>query len=394
MNNVILKKGREKSVRNRHPWIFSGAIAKIEGDPGPGEIVKVSNRGNEFLAYGYYNHASQISIRILEWDEKAVIDKLWWRQKIEASIRRRQAYIGDDTDAYRLVFSEADGLPGLIVDKYADYLVIQAATAGIEKMKALIAEILAELINPGGIYERSDIELRAAEALADSIGVLYGQEPVSTLVIKENGLKFVVDIKSGQKTGFYLDQRENRLKTAKYTPGLTILDCFCHTGAFSIYALQAGAKSVTLVDSSADSLEIARQNIELNGFSGNLVKIIAGDVFEKLRQFRQEGQKFDMVILDPPKFAKSQVHLKKALAAYKDINLLGLELLNPGGYLVTFSCSGAVDYATLWIVLFWAAVDSGRQLQILEDLAQGPDHPRLATFPEGAYLHGVIARVF
>ena len=396
MYKVILKKGREKSVRNYHSWIFSGAIAKIEGDPAPGDIVSVSDRQGEFLAYGYYNPRPQISIRVLDWDESAVIDRDWWNRKIEAAVNRRRAYFKDEseTNAYRLIYSECDSLPGLIVDKYADRLVLQSLTAGTEKVKHDIAEILVESLKPSAIYERSDTESRALEGLDSVSGVLYEAKTASSpLIIIENGLKFRVDIESGQKTGFYLDQRVNRLKAAEYANGLDILDCFCHTGAFSIYALRAGAKSSTLIDSSADCLSIARENLGLNNIDSGRADIVRGDVFERLRQFREEGRQFDMVILDPPKFAKSKSHLKKALTAYKDINLLGMQLLRPEGFLVTFSCSGAIDFDTFRTVLFWASADSGRHLQIIENLGPGPDHPELATFPEGSYLHGIIGRV-
>ena len=396
MYNIILKKGREKSVRNYHPWIFSGAIAKIEGGPGPGDIVRVNDRQGGFLSYGYYNPKPQISVRLLDWDESAVIERDWWKRKIQAAINRRRVYFKDEseTNAYRLIYSECDGLPGLIVDKYADKLVLQSLTAGTEKVKQVVAEILVELLNPSAIFERSDSESRALEGLDSGSGVLYGAKTASSpLVIIENGLKFRVDIESGQKTGFYLDQGNNRLKATQYAQDLDILDCFCHTGAFSVYALHAGAKSSALIDSSADSLAIAQENLELNGIDSERAEIMRGDVFERLRQFRDEGRKFDMVILDPPKFAKSKSHLKKALSAYKDINLLGTMLLKPEGFLVSFTCSGAVDYDTLRTVLFWASVDSGRNLQIIENLGQGPDHPELASFPEGSYLHGIIGRV-
>ncbi|MCP4583383.1 MAG: class I SAM-dependent rRNA methyltransferase [candidate division Zixibacteria bacterium] len=394
MNNIILKKGREKSVANYHPWLFSGAIGKAEGKPQPGEIVRVCDREKRFLAYGYYNSKPQIQVRLLDWTENAEIDEAWWHNKIAYSIARRRSLADDDTtDSYRLIFSESDGLPGLIVDRYADFLVLQSLTAGIVRVKQTIVEALTEQLKPSGIYERSDADIRKIEGLASSTGVLCGDKPPLPLVIAENGLKFYADITGGQKTGFYLDQRMNRLKTTGYASGLHILDCFCHTGAFSVYALRSKAKSVTMVDSSADCLELAGRNIELNNLEIGKTDLVKADVFDILRQYRDTNRRFNMIILDPPKFAKSKSQLKKALAGYKDINMLAMSILKPGGLLATFSCSGAVDNETLKTVLFWAAVDTDKQVQIIDDFHQGPDHPRLATFPEADYLGGFLCRI-
>jgi 23S rRNA (cytosine1962-C5)-methyltransferase len=394
MIDLILKRGREKSVRNFHPWIFSGAIAKIEGKPEPGEIVRVVDNKSNFLAYGYYNNRPQIQVRILDWHESAAIDDSWWHNKIAGAIAGRRKLAEDTTiDSYRLIFSESDGLPGLIVDQYADYLVVQSSTAGIDRAKDIIVKALIDQLKPSGIYERSDVDSRKLEGLKPRVGLLYGDPPPAHLQIMENGLIFEIDIISGQKTGFYLDQRDNRLATAANADSLDILDCFCHTGAFSVYGLKAGAKSATLIDSSDDCLDQAKRNIEINGFDTKRAEFIKADAFEQLRQFQNSSRKFDMVILDPPKFAKSRTHLKKALAGYKDINMLAINNLKPGGLLATFSCSGIVDCATLKTVLFWAAVDTGRQVQIIRDFHQGTDHPCLATFPEADYLNGCLCRV-
>jgi 23S rRNA (cytosine1962-C5)-methyltransferase len=394
MFEISLKKGRDKSVRNYHPWLFSGAIAKVDGNPEPGEIVGVSDHKGDFLAYGYYNAQSQIQVRILEWRENIVIDDAWWYEKIARAVDRRRKFALDKTtDSYRLIYSESDGLPGLIVDKYADYLVLQSSTAGIDKAKDVIVKALVELMKPSGIYERSDVESRQIEGLKEHVGLLYGKSPSTPLAILENGLKFDIDIIAGQKTGFYLDQRYNRNLVAGCANGLDILDCFCHTGAFSVYALKAGAQSVTLIDSSDDCLQQARHNIEINDLDLKQAEFIKADVFDQLRLMQQSRQKYDMVILDPPKFAKSRTHLKQALAGYKDINMLAINILKPGGLLATFSCSGIVDSATLKTVLFWAAVDTGRHVQIIADLHQGEDHPRLATFPEADYLNGFLCRI-
>jgi 23S rRNA (cytosine1962-C5)-methyltransferase len=394
MNEIILKPGRDKTARQFHPWIFSGAIAKAKGNIAPGEIVKVLDNAGEFVAYGYFNPNSQISIRLLEWNEDNVIDEAWWREKIKASIIRRGIFEDDNrTNAYRLIFGESDFLPGLIVDKYSDFLVVQILTAGIEKVKSIIVTTLAKLLLPEGIYERSDVETRTLEGLTLSSGVASGSEPPELLEITENGLKFLIDIKGGQKSGGYLDQRDNRLAVAAYANGLEVLDCFAYTGAFSVNALARGARSVTLVDSSAQSLTLAQQNIRLNNLDAGSAETVVGDVFKVLREYRGTGRKFDMVILDPPKFAPTKADLKKALSGYKDINLLAMQLLKPGGILATFSCSGAVDIQTLQTVLFWAGSDIGCELQILKTLSQGEDHPRLVSFPESEYLKGLICRV-
>lgn len=394
MVEIFLKRSRDKSARNFHPWLFSGAIVKVEGRPEPGEIIRVRDNKGDFLAYGYYNAQSQIQVRILDWRETAVIDDSWWFDKISRAIAgRRKLALDKTTDAYRLIFSEADGLPGLIVDKYADYLVLQSSTAGIDRVKDVIVKALIDQVKLSGIYERSDVESRQIEGLKPQVGLLYGKPPSNPLDILENGLRFDIDIITGQKTGFYLDQRANRLLVTAQADGLDILDCFCHTGAFSVYALKAGAKSVTLIDSSDDCLKQAKRNIEINDLDLKRAEFIKADVFEQLRLYQQSNHKFDIVILDPPKFAKSRTHLKKALAGYKDINMQAINILKPGGLLATFSCSGIVDSATLKTVLFWAAVDTGRQVQIIADLHQGEDHPRLATFPEADYLNGLLCRV-
>jgi 23S rRNA (cytosine1962-C5)-methyltransferase len=394
MNTVILKPGRDKTARKYHPWIFSGAIKEIKGDIGPGEIIEVYDGGNNFIAYGYYNVRSQIRVRMLEWDKNVRPDYTWWFDKLRAAIeRRKQLLESGQTNSCRLIYGESDLLPGLIVDKYSDYLVVQALSAGIEKVKNIIVSSLEKIVSPVGIFERSDTESRTLEGLPSAMGILWGKEPPNHVIIKENGFSFSVDIKSGQKSGFYLDQRDNRAAVSKFAAGLYILDCFSYSGGFSVYALGSGAKSATLVDSSKQSLELAFENIKLNRLEGPDVQTVAGDVFEVLRIFRDEGKTFDMIILDPPKFAPSKADLKKALLGYKDINLSAMRLLRPGGILATFSCSGAVNPQTLQTVLFWAATDANRSVQILQSLSQGIDHPRLVTFPESEYLKGFICRV-
>jgi 23S rRNA (cytosine1962-C5)-methyltransferase len=394
MQTIKLKPGRDKNAMLRHPWIFSGAPAKTPAGIAPGEIVRVTNHKAEFVAYGYFNAKSQISVRLMEWDERIEINSAWWQDKLRESIARRAALLtGNDTDSCRLVFGESDFLPGLIIDRYASYIVIQALTAGIERAKGELVKILDELLHPTGIYEKSDPASRALEGLPDSSGVLVGDDPPDIITIMENGHRFGVDIKSGQKTAFYLDQRDNRKLVAEYAHDRDILDCFAYSGGFSVYGLTAGAKSATIVDSSNQSLRLVSENLKLNGLKQKPVEIIEADVFKTLRRFRDDGRMFDMVILDPPKFAPNKASLKKALSAYKDINLLASQITRPDGILGTFSCSGAVDTQTLQTVLFWAGTDSGRQIQILRTLSQAEDHPRLATFPESEYLKGFICRV-
>lgn len=392
--NVILKAGREKSVLQKHPWIFSGAIANIEGNPSPGEIIRLLDFRKKFLAYGYYNRTSQIAVRILEWEETNRIDDNWWASKMADSIGRRRIFTDNtDTDSYRLVFGESDLLPGLIVDKYSDFLVTQFLTAGVEAAKPTIISALADLLKPSGIYERSDPDIRSLEGLPAVNGLMGGINPPDKLEIKEYGRRFLIDIAGGHKTGHYLDQRENRFKIRNYGAGLDILDCFCYTGGFSINALTNRADSVTLVDSSNVALNMARANLELNGLLDNRTKFIESDVFEFLRKTAQSEKTYDMVILDPPKFAASKAHLKKALSAYKDINMYAIRVLKPGGLLVSFSCSGIVTAESLKIAIFWASIDANRPVQVIERLSQPSDHPILLSFPESEYLKGFICRV-
>ena len=394
MIDIILKPGRDKSARQFHPWIFSGAIARVEGEVSPGGIIRLLDSNREFVAYGYYNRSSQIQVRLLEWNEERQIDDQWWRRKIESSIRRRELdRKTDNANCLRLIFSESDFLPGLIVDKYDEFLVIQILAAGIEAVRQTIVESLQDLLKPQGIYERSDVDVRMLEGLPQRKGIIFGEEPPDLITIDEGGLQFLVDIRNGQKGGFYIDQQENRRIVAKYAKGRHLLDAFCFTGGFSVHALKAGAETATLVDSSAESLALAEKNIKLNNLESANLEFVKGDVFTILRKFRDSGREFDMVILDPPKFAAAKGHIKKAMAAYKDINLLAMKLLRNDGILVSFSCSGAIDAQALKMAIFWASLDCGKQVQYLQDLTQGYDHPRLASFPEASYLKGFICRV-
>jgi 23S rRNA (cytosine1962-C5)-methyltransferase len=392
---VVLKRGREKPVLNRHPWIFSGAIKNIEGECADGDIVTVVDSRGSFLAQGYLNRRSQITVRLLSWIEEETIDRSFFRHRLEqATTVRRPLQEDPATNAYRLVNAESDFLPGLVVDRYNEYLVIQFLTLGIERWKREIASLLGELLLSRGIYERSDVEVREKEGLPLATGLLAGQERPALVHIIENGHRFIVDIKRGQKTGFYLDQRENRQKLSRYCRGKTVLNCFAYTGAFAVYAAGAGAKKVVNVESSAEALKLAQRNMALNGFDGRDDEYVEGDVFQVLRQYREEGRSFDLIVLDPPKFAYSQAQVQAACRGYKDINLLAMQMLRPGGILFTFSCSGLVSPDLFQKVVFGASVDAGRDVQIIEKLTQGFDHPILLSFPESEYLKGFICRVW
>jgi 23S rRNA (cytosine1962-C5)-methyltransferase len=346
-----------------------------------------------YLATGYLNQRSQIAVRLLTWHAEEEVDRSFWRRRLERAIAgRARLAASSEINAYRLVHAEADGLPGLIVDRYADWLVVQHLTLGMARRRDEVAALLADLLNPQGIFARDDAEVRRKEGLPLEAGRLWGADPPPRIEIMENGLRFWVDIRQGQKTGFYLDQRGNRSRAALYCAGAEVLNGFAYTGAFGAYAARAGARSVTNVDTSTDALELARENLALNRLEPQAM--VVGDLFQVLRRYRNEGRRFDLIVLDPPKFATSQAQVADATRGYKDANLLAMQLLQPGGILITFSCSGLVSPDLFQKVVFGASVDAGRDVQILERLAQGPDHPVLLTFPESAYLKGLICRVW
>ncbi len=395
MPTITLKPGREKSVRNRHPWLFSGAIQHIDRDAADGDIVDVHSNGGQWLARGYLNRRSQIQVRLLSWDAHESIDEDFWRSRLQQAIAGRAGLAAaPQTNSYRLVHAESDGLPGLVVDCYGDWLVMQCLTLGIERVKPLLARLLVELCQPAGIVERSDVDVREKEGLRPAVGLLHGEAPASPVEIVEHGQRFLVDLLGGQKTGFYLDQRENRLRVAFYCRDARVLNAFSYSGGFAVYALVAGAQHVVNLDSSLEALELAERNLALNGFDPDAqAEGVAGDVFQVLRDWRAAGERFDVIILDPPKFAHSQQQVDRAARAYKDINLLAMQLLQPGGVLATFSCSGLVSADLFQKILFGASIDAGRAVQVIERLSQGPDHPLLLSFPEGEYLKGLVCRV-
>jgi len=394
MQKVFLLKGKEKPVLHHHNWVYSGAIANQDKGIQKSDIVQVCNSEGKFLAYGYYNEDSKIRVRLLEWDENVAIDEAWWDDKIKKAYALRKEKVEDEnTNAYRLIFSEGDALPGLIVDKYDDFLSVQFLTAGTDARKDLIVKLLEKNIPVKGIYERSDSNARSQEGLQISVGSLFGEKPSSKLLIKENGLLFNTPIVEGQKSGYFLDQRENRKKVAAYTKGKRVLDCFSYTGGFSLNAKKAGANEVWSVDSSAIATEAIKNNYLNNQLAFDDDKIITSDVFQYLRNAQNNNQHWDVIILDPPKLAPNRQNLPKAERAYKDLNLQAMLLMKPGDILATFSCSGSLSLEHFKQILAWAATDAGKELQFLEDLGHPIDHPVRAAFPESSYLKGVIARI-
>jgi 23S rRNA (cytosine1962-C5)-methyltransferase len=389
-----LKAGREKSLLRKHPWVFSGAVAEVTGAPVNGATVRVISAKGKFLGWAAYSRYSQISARLWSWDERQLVGEAFFRKQLSAAIAARDKLgLKNDCNALRLVHGESDGLPGLVVDRYGEILVVQSLSSGVEYWKEMLVDLLLELSEAVDIYERSDVDVRRLEGLEEHSGLLRGQAPDGPLQINENLLQFWVDIQTGHKTGFYLDQRNNRARVRSLATGREVLDCFCYTGGFGINALAGGAVSVLAVDSSAEALQGAKENLALNGLVQENYAQIQGDVFQVLRSLRDQRRSFDMLILDPPKFAPTAAQAQQAARGYKDINLLAFKLLRPGGLLVTFSCSGGVEAALFQKIVAGAALDAGVDAAIIEQLHQAPDHPIGLNFPEGAYLKGLICQV-
>jgi 23S rRNA (cytosine1962-C5)-methyltransferase len=387
---IILNAGREKSLLRRHPWIFASAIRSVDMEIVPGATVDLLSSEGKFLARASYSPISQIRARVWTFEDESV-DKDFFRRKIQTAIElRRMSRVENHTNAYRLLHAESDGMPGFVVDQYKDMLVLQSTTAGSDFWKEIIADVLVEETGIQNIYERSDVDVRELEGLKPITGVLRGTSTDPQLQITEYNLKFNVDIQHGHKTGFYLDQCANRQRVGEFSKGRDVLNCFCYTGGFSVHALANGAKSVLSVDSSADALALLEENIALNRVPADRHTSIEGDVFQLLRKFRDENRSFDMIILDPPKFAPTAAHAEKASRAYKDINLLAFKLLRHGGVLFTYSCSGGIDTALFQKIVASAALDAGVDARIIEHLSQGSDHPVSLHFPEGAYLKGLV----
>lgn len=390
MPAVLLKSGREKSLLRRHPWIFSGGVQQVAGNPVSGATVDLLASDWKFLARASYSPNSQIRARIWTFQDEPV-EAEFFRRRIRSALNARQRlHVASRANAYRLIYAESDGLPGLIVDRYGEILVLQSLTAGSEFWKETLADLLLEETGLSTIYERSDADVRELEGLETNVGILRGALPNPQIVIQENGLDFNVNLQSGHKTGSYLDQRENRRRVRELANDKEVLDCFCYTGGFTVNALAGGAKSVLSIDSSAEALALCRENVALNHQDPTRHILLEGDVFQLLRKFRDENRSFDMIILDPPKFAPTAAQAERAARGYKDINLLAFKLLRAGGTLVTFSCSGGIDAGLFQKIVAGSALDAGVEAQILEHLFQGGDHPVSLHFPEGAYLKGLV----
>jgi 23S rRNA (cytosine1962-C5)-methyltransferase len=389
---VHLKAGREKSLRRRHPWIFSGAVARVDAEPAPGETVRVVGDTGEFLAYAAYSPRSQIRLRVWSFAEQATIDTSFIERRLAAAIEARRALGLLEQGACRLVFAESDGLPGLIVDRYANFLVCQFLAAGAERWREAIVAGLEALLAPRGIYERSEASARRKEGLPSRRGVLSGEAPPSRLEVPGRDFVELVDVTEGQKTGAYLDQRVNRQRVATYAAGAHVLDAYAHSGGFALSCLTNGARAATLIDSSATALQLGRDQAARNGV-GERCQWRDGDVPTELRRERAEGSSYDLVILDPPKFVHTDEQIQSGSRAYKDINRMGSELVRPGGVLATFSCSGHVDAALFQKIVAGAVLDAGRDAQVLERLSQPPDHPIGIHFPEAEYLKGLVLRI-
>jgi len=407
---VYLHPRRAKPLFLRHPWVFSGAAARVEGSPAKGDVVAVADANGKFIARGIYNAASQILVRLLTWDPDEAVDEAFWRRRLEAAVRLRHGVLKlpESANAYRVVFSESDGLPGLIVDRYADFLVVQFLAAGMAAQQERLLDLLMEMLAPRGIYDRSDDESAEKEGIPASRGVRRGVAPEGPVEVSirpfdvaqgghehgrtGRGMKFLVDIAGGQKTGFFLDQSENRVAAAKCLKDRSVLDAFSYTGAFGIAAAVLGASGPVLaVDSSAPALELAKANFQLNGVTRFETR--AARVAEELRELKKSGRKFGAVILDPPKFARSRPGVLRALRAYRDLNLLALQLLEDDGILVTCSCSGHVSADEFLLMLNDAAVEAGASVQTLERRGQAADHPVITSCAEAAYLKCFICRV-
>ncbi|CAD6548398.1 Ribosomal RNA large subunit methyltransferase I [Paraburkholderia hiiakae] len=399
MNIVTLKPSKEKSLLRRHPWVYANAIDRVEGKPASGATVIVRSADGRFLGRAAYSPHSQIRARVWSFDENEPIDHAFFKRRVQRAVADRRAMVSG-TGAVRLIFGEADGLPGLIVDYYIEdaaggrgQLVCQFMAAGVEAWKEAIVAALTSATGCPNVYERSDVSIREKEGLEQITGLLAGDEPPATIITSENGVRYHVDVRNGHKTGFYVDQRDNRALVQTYAREREVLNCFCYTGGFSLAAMKGGAKRVVSIDSSGDALATAQKNVEANGFDAALATWLDADAFKTLRRLYDEGERFDLVVLDPPKFAASREHVDRAARAYKDINLTGLKLLRPGGLLFTYSCSGAIDSALFQKIVAGAAADAKVDARILKRLGAGVDHPLLTAFPEGEYLKGLLLQI-
>ena len=389
---IILKKGREKSLLRRHPWIFSGAVERVEGTPLSGETLPVYSADGTFLARAAYSPASQITGRVWTFDEKDSVDYEFFKRRISAALElRKKLSLMDKQGGCRLIFSEADRLPGVIVDRFGEFLILQLLSAGAEFNREHIVNALWDICAPAGIHERSDVSIRRKEQLPGCAGVVRGAELPDELIIREDDISFAVDGRKGQKTGFYFDLRSARKVLRQFSDGADILNCFCYTGAFAAAALKSGARHVLNMDSSAPALKQLERNMELNGFSAGQYENCCGDVFTLLRDLVKEKRQFDVVILDPPKLIDSQRALTSGARAYQDLARHGFKLLKKGGVLFNFSCSGLMTADLFQKITASAALEAGAEARIIAHLEQAPDHPTLLSVPETFYLKGLVS---
>jgi 23S rRNA (cytosine1962-C5)-methyltransferase len=393
MSEVVLKSGKERSLLRRHPWVYATGIAQTVGRPLSGDTVRVVDDKGRFLAWGAFSPESQIRVRCWSFNEQDTIDAAWMAQRVHEAVARRSSLAARSNGA-RVVFGEADGLPGFVADRYAGQLVVQFLAAGVERWREALVDGLVAATGCAQVYERSDAAVREREGLESRVGPIRGDVPSAPIEIVEDGVRYGVDVLHGHKTGFYLDQRESRKRVAELAaqigPSATILNCFSYTGGFSLAAMKAGAAHAISVDSSADALAAAAQNAARNDIDPAAFECRVSKVADAQRALAAEGQQFDIVVLDPPKFAPSAHHVDKAARAYKDVNLKGMRLVKPGGYLLTFSCSGAITVDLFQKIVAGAVTDSHLEFVLLERLAAGIDHPMRMTHPEGEYLKGLL----
>ncbi|WP_298716552.1 class I SAM-dependent methyltransferase [uncultured Oceanisphaera sp.] len=394
--SITLIAGREKSLLRRHPWVFSRAVDKVQGQPNAGDTVEILSQKGQWLGRGFYSPQSQIRARVWTFDQNETIDEAFFLRRLERAKAGRQPMIAEQgLTGYRLCAAESDGLPGVTIDVYANVVVCQLLSTGAERWRNAIVKALTTLYPDTCIYERSDVAVRKKEGLKERKGLLAGTLPDQPVTIEENnGVRILVDVEQGHKTGFYLDQRDNRRIAARYCEHKRVLNCFSYTGTFGVYALKGGANEVVNVDMSESALALAKQNVELNQLDLSRAKFEQADVFKLLREYRDQGQRFDVIVLDPPKFADSKAQLNGACRGYKDINMLAFQLLNAGGVLLTFSCSGLMTQDLFQKIVADAALDAGRDAQILERLNQAADHPIGTAYPEGHYLKGLVVRAW
>lgn len=391
---LILAKGREKSLLRRHPWVFSGAVARMEGKAQSGETIDVCDSNGKWLARAAYSPQSQIRARVWSWQPDESIDIAFFiRGFAKAQQWRSWLAIRDGLDSYRLIAGESDSMPGVTIDRFGDYLVLQLLSAGAEYQRPAIVSALQHCFPTCSIYDRSDVAVRKKEGLELAQGPVSGTLPPPLLPITEHGMKLWVDIQHGHKTGYYLDQRDSRFAARRYAKEARVLNCFSYTGGFAVSALIGGCREVISVDTSQHALDIAKQNAELNGLDVSRAQFLRDDVFKLLRRYRDEGEKFDLIVMDPPKFVENKNQLMGACRGYKDINMLAMQLLNPGGILLTFSCSGLMATDLFQKIIADAALDAGRDVQFIEQFRQAADHPVIASYPEGLYLKGFACRI-